>query len=117
MITVQFGSGLAGYAMHQWQPTYYQEVLGCTPLQAALYFVCAHHPVSVCVYLGALTLCRSGETPVSFVVDWCVAAVETALEHRGVSRLTIRKGTSLIAAIGSSLCTVIFSLCKVRAFA
>jgi hypothetical protein len=71
MITAQFGSGCAVYTMMQWQPIYFTEVLGCTPMRAAVLF--------------------AWQEAASFIADWSVGILETVAERRGVKRLTIRK--------------------------
>ena len=63
MITAQIGSGFAVYVMIQWQPIYFTEVLGASPMAAAALFAWNEAAVFVC--------------------DWSVALLETVAEHRG----------------------------------
>ena len=56
--------------------------------------------------------CQMWETPVGFVTDWFSAGAESMLERRGVSRLAIRKGASLIAGFGAAGCTIAFTYCR-----
>ena len=57
-----FGAGFTTFCFNLWGPTYYQEVLGCTPTVAGAYL--------------------AWQTPVAFVGDWLVVGAEELL--RGI---------------------------------
>jgi sugar phosphate permease len=92
MITAQIGSGFAVYVMGQWQPIYFTEELGATPMAAAVLFAWNEAAVFVC--------------------DWSVALLETALERRGTPRLLIRKLSTLIGAFGGAVSMAAFVNCR-----
>ena len=54
-----FGAGFTTFCFNLWGPTYYQEVLGCTPTVAGAYL--------------------AWQTPVAFVGDWLVVGAEELL--------------------------------------
>eukprot|EP01052_Picozoa_sp_SAG31_P022997 SAG31_NODE_1861_length_7044_cov_169.866379_6_plen_359_part_00 len=93
MVAAQIGAGMSNYVMMQWQPVYFIEVLGASPLVAAVYFAWAE--------------------VASFTCDWSVALIETMLTSRQMlSRLQMRKLATLIGSFGQAGCMAAFVRCK-----
>ena len=78
------------YTTSTWTPTYFVQVLGCTPLQTAAYLV--------------------WYTPVDIVGGFIVAWIEAYLLRQGVSQLHIRKGAQVLCTIFRSLFLILFGL-------
>ena len=88
----KMASGNMNYTTSTWTPTYFVQVLGCTPLQAAAYMVWS--------------------TPVDIVGGFFVAGMESALLRRGVGQLAVRKGAQTACVVGRSIFLVLFGLAK-----
>jgi sugar phosphate permease len=93
MIAAQIGAGMSNYVMMQWQPIYFTEVLGASPLVAAVYFAWAE--------------------VATFTCDWSVALLETVLTSQAVlTRLQQRKLATLVGSVGQAGCMAAFVRCK-----
>ena len=85
-------SGNMNYTASTWTPTYFMEVLKCTPLQTAAFLF--------------------WYTPVDIAGGFAVAGAESWLLRRGVSQLKIRKGFQAACVAGRSLFLVLFALAR-----
>lgn len=91
-IASRVGFGLLGFALQLWAPTYLQQVMGCTPLQAGTLLV--------------------STTPMMIAGDFGAAAVESILLRRKVSLLNVRKITDLAGTVLQSIAAAGFGLSR-----
>eukprot|EP01052_Picozoa_sp_SAG31_P038501 SAG31_NODE_5158_length_2710_cov_1.918422_2_plen_447_part_00 len=88
----KMSSGNMNYTTTTWTPTYFMDVLGCTPLQTAAYLF--------------------WNTPIEVGGGFAVAATETWLLRRGVCQLKIRKGFQAACATGRATFLLLFGLTR-----
>ena len=79
VIFAQIASNNAGYTLDLWAPTYFQEVLGCSP-----------------IHTGRLALTAMVRPPTEFVV----AAIEGVMMKLQWRTISIRKACNAIACLG-----------------